>query len=691
MIKIKNLFRTLCAIYVTAAMFLGLAGCSNLFENIEKESSGNDSESGKAYISLSLANNSRTILPSKIDLENESGLIFCLAGKSGSNTNVFGYWEDEDNFKAYDIMMSDVVAIEPGKWTFRLSVLRKDSDDDDDSGKEVLYGELTQTITAGANSLSFGELKIPDSSSTDSSASSSTNILNYDVAGGSISFSLSFPGGEAGSATAALYNLDGEEQELSESNFNFAAGETSGKGSVLYTASKVKSGNYILLVKIYSDEEKEITLASYPELVVVEPGAESKAERSLESLNKFYTVTYVLNDSGTEHSALVSVLAGETSLLWESDALSYIGESNNKDYEYNLAGWSKTKGSDTAEYKPSEKVPIDGDTTFYAVWKLHEYKITYTLRDENASLPENAVTKFTKDDTFELPVPTTTTTNSDGVAMKFVGWYDKEDYAKAEGSYLDSKYSEIEEGTKKDLTLYARWGAEDEVEYQAFYIRHLLNEDNTTIYVKGNMTSSQTQDLGQAIRESGHYLNLDLSQTTIKTLYALGEDAGITGYGVNEKSYYLTGIILPDTVTKIDNFALMNHKNIKSIKIPDGVTSIGNWAFEGCSGLTSITIPENVTSIGKYAFYLCTGLTSIIIPENVTSIGMRAFFGDDETLKSVEFKATSGWTAGYTVNGSTKKAHLDANSLSDTSTAATYLTKTYTDDWTREVDSSSSE
>ena len=40
----------------------------------------------------------------------------------------------------------------------------------------------------------------------------------------------------------------------------------------------------------------------------------------------------------------------------------------------------------------------------------------------------------------------------------------------------------------------------------------------------------------------------------------------------------------------------------KSTVIPDSVTRIGNYAFSGCTGLTSVTIPDSVTSIGKYAF-----------------------------------------------------------------------------------------
>ena len=66
---------------------------------------------------------------------------------------------------------------------------------------------------------------------------------------------------------------------------------------------------------------------------------------------------------------------------------------------------------------------------------------------------------------------------------------------------------------------------------------------------------------------------------------------------------------------------------ITSIVIPNSVTSIEDETFYKCSALTSIVIPNSVTSIGASAFYNCTGLTSIVIPNSVTSIGNYAFNG----------------------------------------------------------------
>ena len=83
--------------------------------------------------------------------------------------------------------------------------------------------------------------------------------------------------------------------------------------------------------------------------------------------------------------------------------------------------------------------------------------------------------------------------------------------------------------------------------------------------------------------------------------------------------------VIPDSVTRISNYAFYYCSGLTSIDIPSGVTSIGNQVFQNCSGLTSCTIGSGVTSIGQGTFDNCISLTSIVIPNSVTSIGTSAF------------------------------------------------------------------
>ena len=74
------------------------------------------------------------------------------------------------------------------------------------------------------------------------------------------------------------------------------------------------------------------------------------------------------------------------------------------------------------------------------------------------------------------------------------------------------------------------------------------------------------------------------------------------------------------------------------VVIPDGVTGIG-CVFNECTSLQSIIIPEGITRIEQYAFRHCTSLTEIMIPNGVTYIGSGAFF-DCTNLKRVRIPST---------------------------------------------------
>ena len=91
--------------------------------------------------------------------------------------------------------------------------------------------------------------------------------------------------------------------------------------------------------------------------------------------------------------------------------------------------------------------------------------------------------------------------------------------------------------------------------------------------------------------------------------------------------YFLTEINLPAGVTTIGNSAFSTCSSLTEIHLPEGVTTIENSAFSGCYNLTEINIPESVTKIGFEVFRDCKGLTTIDIPDGVTVLGDRIFSG----------------------------------------------------------------
>lgn len=78
----------------------------------------------------------------------------------------------------------------------------------------------------------------------------------------------------------------------------------------------------------------------------------------------------------------------------------------------------------------------------------------------------------------------------------------------------------------------------------------------------------------------------------------------------------------------------------KNTIIPNSITKIGNYAFCGCCGLTNVLIPNSITKIGDKAFYDCNGLTSINIPSSIISIGNSAFQGCS-SLGTLNYNAVS--------------------------------------------------
>ena len=99
--------------------------------------------------------------------------------------------------------------------------------------------------------------------------------------------------------------------------------------------------------------------------------------------------------------------------------------------------------------------------------------------------------------------------------------------------------------------------------------------------------------------------------------------------------------ILPEGITKIEDFGFWRSGELTSIVIPSSVTVIGRFAFARCPGLECVVIPDSVTTIGEGAFEGCTGLETISIPDSVKEIGMAAFEGCSKLASVVISSALS--------------------------------------------------
>ena len=130
----------------------------------------------------------------------------------------------------------------------------------------------------------------------------------------------------------------------------------------------------------------------------------------------------------------------------------------------------------------------------------------------------------------------------------------------------------------------------------------LFNKSETEIIDYPNYTQAEFYAVPQSVTSIGEY--------------AFGGDIPL-----------LKTVIIPDTVTEIENGAFMDFYGLEYIDIPTSVTEISDNAFNGCSQLASITIPNSVTEIGASAFRYCSSLQSVSLTEGLKSIGDYAFSG----------------------------------------------------------------
>lgn len=79
-------------------------------------------------------------------------------------------------------------------------------------------------------------------------------------------------------------------------------------------------------------------------------------------------------------------------------------------------------------------------------------------------------------------------------------------------------------------------------------------------------------------------------------------------------------IVLPDTITRIDDYAFVGCERLKSVTFGSGLKSIGEMIFNDCAVLETVIFPDSLTTMDSYAFGTCANLGEVYIPASVTSI-----------------------------------------------------------------------
>ncbi|MEE3416780.1 MAG: leucine-rich repeat domain-containing protein [Prevotella sp.] len=122
------------------------------------------------------------------------------------------------------------------------------------------------------------------------------------------------------------------------------------------------------------------------------------------------------------------------------------------------------------------------------------------------------------------------------------------------------------------------------------------------------------------VKDLESWCKIDFGNETSNPLY-------LAGHLYSDETTEITELTIPESITKVGNYAFNGWSALKTLAIHNNVTEVGTSAFDGCVGLLSVKIGENVESIKEKAFNNCSGLTVIQIPNSVTRIEASAFAG----------------------------------------------------------------
>lgn len=113
-----------------------------------------------------------------------------------------------------------------------------------------------------------------------------------------------------------------------------------------------------------------------------------------------------------------------------------------------------------------------------------------------------------------------------------------------------------------------------------------------------------------------------------------GEEYTVTEIG--ERAFQdssITTIELPETLTKIGDWAFLDSWDLEEIYVPDGVTYVGFYAFGCCYAMESCRLPEGLTVLEEELFRDDFYLETVNIPSTVTQILEDAFYGCDGLMQ----------------------------------------------------------
>lgn len=130
---------------------------------------------------------------------------------------------------------------------------------------------------------------------------------------------------------------------------------------------------------------------------------------------------------------------------------------------------------------------------------------------------------------------------------------------------------------------------------------------------------------------------------------------------------------LPESVERLADYSLCIG-NFKEVKLPQSLAEIGERAFQMCGNLEKIEIPARVKEILQEAFRQCVKLKEVVLPEGIETIKARAFWECPE-LEAINLPATIKKIENFKRNGKSQHVFADSPKLTATVERGSYAEK----------------
>lgn len=87
------------------------------------------------------------------------------------------------------------------------------------------------------------------------------------------------------------------------------------------------------------------------------------------------------------------------------------------------------------------------------------------------------------------------------------------------------------------------------------------------------------------------------------------------------KARIISTLTMPETITRVDNFACVGNTNLTAVKLSPNCITVGESAFMGCENLRDVDLGRDLLVLEEYAFSNCDALESLTLPTTFSLLG----------------------------------------------------------------------